>query len=332
MKIAFVAQPEYFRFIYENDLDFIGEVREFVFNYTMSEKNFTALEEYNPDISFFFRGEYFPNEVLKRLNGIKINLSSEPFPNTINDKLNYSLDSLRRYKNFRKIISKSFDYVFHYDKSSLQFIKNDGINISGEFYFPVATGTYRKIDIPKRWDFFFIGRSTPYREKYFFHLKHYYNFLHICHGIWGKELVTYTNQSKILLNIHAEKEISWEPRVQMLMATGKMLISEKLTENPYLIPGEDYIEISTPKELINKAEYYLEHEDEREEIANNGMKKILELFDSKNIFSEFIKNIKKGDYNKMSVSSSQSTLLKLQIIAILKQIGIQTKEILKEII
>ena len=206
---------------------------------------------------------------------------------------------------FREIRNKTFDYIFHYDASSLPFLKNEGINLSGEFYFPVATSIYKKKDFKKKWDFFFIGRSTPHREIFFSPLKHHYNFLHICYGIWGEELVDYMNQSKILLNVHAENEISWEPRVQMLMATGNMVISESLPKNKYFMPGQDYIEIHNPKDLYEKVKYYLEHEDEMEKIAQNGLKKVHELFDSKKGFTRFVEDLLAQKYNKVTFSKSR---------------------------
>ncbi len=138
MKIAIISQPEYFRAFYENDLDVLGEVREFKYKYTMTEADFVELEEYNADLNFFFRGEFFPEEVLRRLNGHKISFSSEPFPNYVDGALNYTADSISRFNEFKKIAIKSFDYVFHYDKSSLPFLAENGLHLSGEFIFPVA--------------------------------------------------------------------------------------------------------------------------------------------------------------------------------------------------
>lgn len=320
LKIAFISQPEYFRFMYENELDCLGDVKEFVFNFSMKEEDFEALEKFAADINIFFRGEYFPKNVLGRLKGVKINLSSEPFPNIVDGELNYTSDSLSRYMIFRVIRHKAFDYVFHYDVSSLPFIRNDGINLSGEFYFPVATGVYKRKIFKKKWDFFFIGRSTAHREKFFVPLKHHYNFLHICHGIWGEELVDYMNQSKILLNVHAENEISWEPRVQMLMASGNMVMSEKISKNAYLSPGSDYIEIHNPYELYEKAKYYLKQDDEREKIAQNGFEKVHDLFDSKKNFTRFIEDILSRKYNKVSFSESRLNLSLLKIKAGVKDV------------
>ena len=166
MKIAIISQPEYFRVFYENDLDVLGDVREFKFKYTMTEADFVELEKFNADFNFFFRGEFVPEGVLRRLKGHKISLSSEPFPNYVDGKLNYSPDSMRRFEEFKEIVVRSYDYLFHYDKSSLQFLAENGLHLSGEFVFPVALDVYKKKDLKKKWDVFFIGRSTEYRERF----------------------------------------------------------------------------------------------------------------------------------------------------------------------
>ena len=301
MKIALICQPEYFRFCYENDLNFLGTVREFQLYYRMSEKQFDELVDFDADVNIFFRGEFVPLPVLVKLRGVKVALSSEPFPRYIGTKLTYTRDSMFRYLLFRSIRKLPFDYVFHYDESSLFFLEEDGLSLSGSFPFPVATSLYRKIPSQIRWDFFFIGRSTPYRELFFGELKHRFNFLHICHGIWGEELVNYISKSKIALNIHAEREVSWEPRVQMLLSCGAFLISEKLSPNPILRPGSDYIEVLDTAEAHQAAEYYLHHEEERLKIAETGQARVLQHLDAKTNFSELIRKIEKGEYNRFKV-------------------------------
>ncbi|RPJ73741.1 MAG: hypothetical protein EHM20_11735, partial [Alphaproteobacteria bacterium] len=164
MKLAFIGQPEYFRFCYESDLNELGDVREFPFHFGMKESDFDDLVHFSADFNFFFRGEYFPSEILKKLNGFKVALSSEPFPRFIDNKLEYTADSIKRYLDFRsRIRCADFDYVFHYDESSLEFLRRDGLLASGSFPFPVATKTYIDRELPKEWDIFFIGRSTVHR-------------------------------------------------------------------------------------------------------------------------------------------------------------------------
>lgn len=292
MKIAFIGQPEYFRFCYESDLSEKAIVREFPFHFNMKADDFSDLIDFSPDFSFFFRGEFFPIEVLGKITGKKIALSSEPFPRHLNKKLIFTLDSLRRYFEFRSRIKyRLFHYVFHYDESSLSFLRRDGLYLSGSFPFPVATKIYFDRELKKNRDIFFIGRSTIHREKYFGELKHKHDFLHICHGVYGPSLIDYICSARINMNIHAEAEISWEPRVQMLMACGAFVISEKITPNEYLRPGVDFIEINSPAEAKEAVSYYLEHPEERQRIANNAYQKVQELFSAERIFLELIKNV-----------------------------------------
>lgn len=314
-KVAFISQPEYFRFIYEDDLSDVANVLEVPFHYNMKVESFRLLEEFDAEFNFFFRGEYFPEEILQRLRGIKINFSSEPFPRHINGHLEFTRDSYNRYLHFRGIRYKGFDYVFHYDESSLAFMSRDGLHLSGAFPFPVATERYRQLELEKTWDIFFIGRSTTHREKHFSHLKHNYNFLHIAHGIWGQQLVDYVNKSSICLNIHAENEISWEPRMQIFLASGAFVISEKITPNPILRPGIHFIEISSPHELHEAVEYYLNNPTERFKIAECGCRHVRDFLDSKKVFKSLLKSIEEGKVDRFSTSSGRALFDFLQLLS-----------------
>ena len=294
LRIAFVGQPEYFRSTYENDLAELGEVREFRYNFSMTTQDFVPLIEFAADFNFFFRGEYVPTDVLRLLKGTNINLSSEPFPRLIEGRIEYTFDSINRYTWFRDIRNQPYDYVFHYEEASLALMARDGLYLSGEFVFPVAINTYRHTKQVPLWDIFFIGRSTEHRERFFGPLKHYFNFLHICHGVWGPALVDYLNAAKICLNVHAEDEVSWEPRMQMMLATGAFVISERITPNRYLRPGVDYVEVETRNEMLEAVRYYLENDVERERIAISGMNRVHEVLSSRACFQDLIRNISGG--------------------------------------
>lgn len=305
MKVAFVSQPEYFRFCYEKDLDTLWEVREFPFHFGMDEAGLDSLIAYAPEVTFFFRGEFVPQAVLKKLSGIKIAISSEPFPRDLNGRIEYTLDSVKRYLDFRSRIRRlPYDYVFHYDVASLDYMAKDGIHCSGAFPFPVATNTYRpNTGMPNAWDIFFIGRSTEHRERFFGPLKHHRQFLHICHGIFGPPLIDYIQKAKVNLNVHAEDEISWEPRMQMLLAAGAFVISEPITPNAILRPGIDYIEARTPAEMYALADYYLARDAEREAIAESGRNRVTECLAAKTNFPGLIEAIRRGDYQRFKVGS-----------------------------
>jgi spore maturation protein CgeB len=102
-------------------------------------------------------------------------------------------------------------------------------------------------------------------------------------------------RSKICLNAHAEPEISWEPRMQMMLSCGVFVMSEKITPNKFIRPNIDYIEYNGTKDLLEKAEYFLKHESERERIAKSGRERILEILDSRKAFPDLINKIENGE-------------------------------------
>lgn len=312
-KVAFISQPEYFRFTYEHDLDDAFEVREFPYHFGMSVDELQDIVDFHADYYVFFRGEFFPELVLRKLTGVKIALSSEPFPRKIKGKWEYTLDSWRRYFEFRSIRNKSFDYIFHYDISSKELFKKDGLSISGEFVFPVARDVYFPVSenkSEKKYDIFFIGRSTEHREKFFGPLKHRFNFLHIAHGIHGADLLAYMRESKVCLNAHAEDEISWEPRMQMMLASGAFVMSEKITPNRYLRPGVDFIEYTTPDDLLEKVSFYLKHASVREKISDQAVESISRHFDTQKVFPQLFRDIEKNVFPKF-ISTRKSVWIEI---------------------
>lgn len=308
LKIAVFSQPEYFRFMYEHDLESFADVFEFKMKFGLQASDFKPLIDWNADYNFFFRGEYLPDGVLEQLTGMRVALSSEPFPRKVGGRYEYTIDSIQRYFLFRSVRKKPFDYVFHYDAASLPFLKWDRLFLSGQFAFPVATSVYRPREQPKMWDIFFIGRSTVHRETYFGHLKHHYQFLHICHGVWGAPLVDFLCGAKICLNVHAENEVSWEPRMQMMLACGVFVISEKITPNSYLRPGIDYVEINSPQELHRAVDYYLKHDAERMLIARTGRERVLEVLNSKSSFQQLITDLDRKKYSEFTVGPGSGLL------------------------
>ncbi|WP_029232842.1 glycosyltransferase family protein [Butyrivibrio sp. VCB2006] len=88
------------------------------------------------------------------------------------------------------------------------------------------------------------------------------------------------HRSKINLNITLRSILSGVPlRVVDILAAGGFLLTnyqEEIAE--YFVDGQDLVIAYTPEDMIEKAAYYLEHEDERETIALNGQKKVLENF------------------------------------------------------
>ena len=87
-------------------------------------------------------------------------------------------------------------------------------------------------------------------------------------------------KSKINLNIGLRCILSGVSlRVMDVLAAGGFLLTtytEEIAE--YFEDGKDLAIARTPEEMIAKTAYYLEHEDERKQIAINGQKKVFEQF------------------------------------------------------
>lgn len=86
------------------------------------------------------------------------------------------------------------------------------------------------------------------------------------------------HNSKINLNITLRSIKSGIPlRALDIMGSGGFLLSNYQPEyDEYFIPGEDYVFYEDYYDLEEKVEYYLSHDNERREIAENGCRKVRE--------------------------------------------------------
>ena len=87
-------------------------------------------------------------------------------------------------------------------------------------------------------------------------------------------------RSKVNLNITLRSIISGVPlRVLDVLAAGGFLITTYQKEiDEYFENGKELVIAHTPEEMLELTAYYLEHEDERKAIAENGQKKVFEEF------------------------------------------------------
>lgn len=82
--------------------------------------------------------------------------------------------------------------------------------------------------------------------------------------------------SKINLNISLKSIKTGIPlRAFDIMGSGGFLLSNYQIEfTEYFVPEEDFVFYDSKEDMLNKVDYYLEHEKERKEIAENGMRKV----------------------------------------------------------
>ncbi|MBM4054008.1 MAG: glycosyltransferase family 1 protein [Planctomycetes bacterium] len=86
---------------------------------------------------------------------------------------------------------------------------------------------------------------------------------------WGENRTQIINRSKIFLNIHRVYGDLAGYRMILGMANKSLILSEPIYNPAPFIPGKHYIS-ATIEEMPDVIDYYLNHEQERERIANEG--------------------------------------------------------------
>lgn len=107
------------------------------------------------------------------------------------------------------------------------------------------------------------------------------------------------------------------------MSCGAMLLEQENFETPKLfIPYVDYVPYSSNEDLHNKIVYYLEHDDQREKIANSGNQKIKNYYNTNLFWTQIVNKVLYGDEINtnyiMNLSSEKliyySTIKKIKLI------------------
>jgi spore maturation protein CgeB len=102
--------------------------------------------------------------------------------------------------------------------------------------------------------------------------------LRLCVGsAWGTEMYQVFRDSLLTLNHHGDIP-PYANNCRLFEATGvgTLLVTDwKKNLHEMFEPGKEVVSYHTPEECIEKIQYYLEHEDEREEIARAGQQRTL---------------------------------------------------------
>jgi spore maturation protein CgeB len=166
-----------------------------------------------------------------------------------------------------------------------------GFKIDGDFQLPVNLNVYKPLQAEKEWDIGFIGRSTdkrernfdmftPRREAYLGVLKRDFEFLHVSHGLTGKNLVEFLNKIKVHLNLHIDTYRQLQHRMQNILACNQFVISDPLTHNEDLQEYKHFVPFFNASDLFEKTQYYLDNESERLAIAEQGFEFVKKRFDA----------------------------------------------------
>lgn len=224
--------------------------------YNLSSKFLTLNRDF--DALFLQRGDWFPIELLKAIKRPRFFWASE-------------LVSRCRDQD-RLLKSGLFEHIFVHSSNckkticSKKWITEDRISVLLNGF--DETVHFKIPNIKKDIDILFIGNILPRRKIWLENLRKHFKIT--VARAFGEEMTKLFNRSKIILNIHAEEYIDIETRVFETLGCGSFLLSEELsTDNPFS-SGKHLIEVSNIQEMIEKIEYYLVHDNEREYITYKG--------------------------------------------------------------
>lgn len=273
IRLGIITQDLYYAFMYESPaLAAHFEIMKMEYRPFSGPDAYQPLLDFKPEVLLVYRPDYLAPEVFEAFDCPTIGFASEPLPRRENGRLIAS-DYNRQAYDLLKRVKGCCDYLYHYDQACLDFLREEGFPTAGLFPPCVCTDVYRPDPtLPKRWDAVFIGKSTPHREDLLFSLHLTCNFFHGAHGLTGaEETLPFLQRALIGLNLHRDETPNLEPRLIILMACGLFVLTETLRPNPWFREGEHYVAFDTKADMVDKVRYYLEHDDEREAIAANGL-------------------------------------------------------------
>ena len=214
--------------------------------------------------------------------------------------------------------------IYVFEPNDVKYIK-DTFNITNAFYCPVGYGQDYEVcnsaNTEKKYDICFVGTPTKHRlillekvakhamrcgyqmwasgkfydarhfwKKYIFRFKYPALYHYIYNGdISPKHVAQIYCQSKVCLNIHNVNHSGLNPRNFDIMATGSFLLVDKREDYGDLIhPGVDCDIYSDDNTLLDKLDYYLQHDDERNTIAQNGLNNVINKLGIKHLLNNIL--------------------------------------------
>ena len=173
-------------------------------------------------------------------------------------------------QRFQQYIQRDFDKVFTCHKDY-----TDKFSQVPSEWLPVAFDPdfHKPLNLPRIYDLAFVGNADakvyPERAEWLGRLSKKFK-VGIFSNIFGEETVKVWNQTKIAFNRSFSGDLNH--RVFEVMGCGTFLLTDSVQNGfPDLFTdGNQLATYSNYDELESKVAYYLEHDDEREEIARRG--------------------------------------------------------------
>lgn len=192
-------------------------------------------------------------------------------------------------KEYRFKKAEGFDFVFFNQKAAVDEYNETHHNKAVWMPHAAEPQAYPEIEIIKKWDVCFVGHHQDTKNYNGFTrtdaldrlFKEFPNFYYGSRNAAFPEKNLFEDaakkysQSRVVFNISIKDDINM--RVQEVLSTGSFLLTNWIpTLGELYEDGKHLVTYKTLDEMVEKTKYYLEHEDEREKIAEAGHKHFVE--------------------------------------------------------
>ncbi|WP_339171884.1 glycosyltransferase [Anoxybacillus sp. FSL W8-1294] len=270
-----------------------------------------------PDVFFYIPyKENIRREVLQEIKNIKEITSVCWFS-----------DDHWRFETFSKELCFYFDYCITTDRESIEKYHQIGYKNVILSQWACNVHTYRKLNLPKKYDVSFVGQPHGTRREIInilrkngisvacfgygwdnSLLKRAWNafakrigleFLTFKMGrVTQEEMIRIFNQSKINLNLSNSSDKGFPRQIKgrnfEVPGCGSFLLTEKVSHlEDYYELDKEVVTYSNIDEMIKKIRYYLTHDQEREAIAQKGYEKTIRFHKYEDRFRDIFQKIGK---------------------------------------
>ncbi|MCC5946663.1 MAG: glycosyltransferase family 1 protein [Bernardetiaceae bacterium] len=247
------------------------------------------IEYFQPDVIYTVNPEWF-SQNYKKIADVKIKAAwkASPFAKGLDFScfdvgLSFNETYLKQLDDagVKRVVQQDFCFDPNI-KPTLFSSQNKDIDLS-------FTGTYN--------DFMFQKRNTLLhkiiqqfylKKKIRYYLKTYHRvkglvpilpksfYLVYRKSVFFKDFLNVINRSKIVFNCHSDSTGARKGNMRVFEALGMgaFMLSDIGEYPPYIKEGRDFIAYKDQNDLIDKVQYFLKHEKERQEIAQTGYETI----------------------------------------------------------
>jgi hypothetical protein len=248
-----------------------------------------AICDFQPDVVICFRPEFIAHCLFQKVTALTVGFTTEPVPRSESDR---HPDLRRRLSYLDRMDMSNFDRLVHFDVQSLDFLRNKGYPYWRAQPLPLDWRLYEtQVPLRDRKGAIFVGRATPYRDRFLDLPKRDFNVVHLAHGIDGDDLKGFLSRSLIGINLHNEDYPAFENRVLYHFACGNLLLTQKLAPGYGLEDNEDHLSFETPEQLYGLLTEILADPKLFEGIRTFGAIKAKKLFNSEDVYKSLIDDV-----------------------------------------